>query len=169
MRQPATNTDIRRDLVGLLPRIRRFAMTLASDTLEADELVQVACHRAVAKSHQWKGDGRLEIWLYTLIRQIFIEDSRKRKMRHSPTGRGNVTDIREAARERAGSGETDALNQLVAAMPEGTASLFLLVCVEGHTHKEAAEIMGVSPDSIASRLASARLYFAAAAQHYSHG
>lgn len=68
MRQPVTTIDIRRDLVGLLPRLRRFAMTLAGD-VRADELVQVACQRAIAKSSQWQGEGRLDSWVYTLMRQ----------------------------------------------------------------------------------------------------
>ncbi len=49
MRQPATTTDIRRDLVGLLPRLRRFAITLAGETAAADELVQAVCLRAISK------------------------------------------------------------------------------------------------------------------------
>ncbi|MGO7426617.1 RNA polymerase sigma factor, partial [Rhizobium ruizarguesonis] len=45
MRQPATTIDLRRDLVGLLPRLRRFANTLAGEVAVADELVQAVCQR----------------------------------------------------------------------------------------------------------------------------
>jgi len=102
MRQPVTTIDIRRDLVGLLPRLRRFAIALTGDTASADELVQTVCQRAVARSHQWNGEGRLESWVYTLARQLWNEDGRKRRARASAP-KGNVTDIREAARSAAGS------------------------------------------------------------------
>ena len=42
--------DLRRSLVGLLPKLRRFAMTLACDAADADALVLQACERAIAKS-----------------------------------------------------------------------------------------------------------------------
>src|SRR5690349_6292685 len=103
MRQPATTIDLRRDLVGLLPRLRRFAITLAGDVAVADELVQAICQRAITKGHQWNGEGRLESWIYTLARQQWADDSRKRKPKAS--ARSNVTDIREAARERSAAAD----------------------------------------------------------------
>jgi len=38
MPTPVAAIDIRRDLVGLLPKLRRFAVTLTGDLAEADEL-----------------------------------------------------------------------------------------------------------------------------------
>jgi RNA polymerase sigma-70 factor (ECF subfamily) len=162
MRQPVTTIDIRRDLVGLLPRLRRFAMTLAGDAATADDLVQAACQRAVAKSHQWKGEGRLESWVYTLARQQWNDDGRRRKAR--PASRGNVTDIRDAMRA---AHDTDAMHQMIAEMPEGVSSVFLLVN-EGHTYQQAADIMGIPAGSVPAQLAAARLHFASLADNYPH-
>ncbi|MBX4930172.1 RNA polymerase sigma factor [Rhizobium bangladeshense] len=158
MRQPATTIDLRRDLVGLLPHLRRFAITLAGEAGVADELVQAVCLRAIAKGHQWSGEGRLESWIYTLARQQWTEDSRKRKTKAS--ARGNVTDIREAARERSASVDPDAIHRMIAEMPEGVSAIFLLVDVEGHSYQQAADIMGISAASVVSQLATARLHFA---------
>ncbi len=161
MRQPVTTIDIRRDLVGLLPRLRRFAMTLAGDAAGADELVQAACQRAIARSNQWQGEGRLDSWVYTLLRQQWSEDHRKRK----PHGvqRTNVTDIRNATRDRASVVDSDAIHRMIAEMPEGIASAFLLVAIEGHAYQQAGDIMGVAPALIASQMAQARLHFASLA------
>ncbi|MBB2795498.1 UNVERIFIED_ORG: RNA polymerase sigma-70 factor (ECF subfamily) [Rhizobium esperanzae] len=161
MRQPATTIDLRRDLVGLLPRLRRFAITLAGEATAADELIQAVCQRAISKGHQWSGEGRLESWMYTLARQQWADDSRKRKPRAS--ARGNVTDIREAARERSASIDPDAIHRMIADMPDGVASIFLLVDVEGHSYQQAADIMGIPAATVASQLATARLHFAALA------
>jgi len=163
MRQPATTTDIRRDLVGLLPRLRRFAITLAGETTAADELVQSVCLRAISKGHQWNGEGRLESWIYMLARQQWAEDSRKRKPR--PAARGNVTDIRDAIRDRVAAVDTDALHRMLAEMPEGVASIFVLIDVEGHSYQQAAEIMGIAIGNVAGQLATARLHFAALSGH----
>ena len=115
MRQPVTTIDIRRDLVGLLPRLRRFAMTLTGDVAAADELVQSVCQRAVAKSQQWNGEGRLESWVYTLARHLWNDEGRKRRPRPAAP-KGNVTDIREAARERATVTDTDLVHRMLAEM-----------------------------------------------------
>ncbi len=164
MRQPVTTIDIRRDLVGLLPRLRRFAMTLSGDTAGADELVQAVCRRAVAKSNQRNGEGRLESWIYTLARHQWADDSRRRRPQAAP--RGNVTDIRDAARDRTATIDSDAIHRMIAEMPAGISSVFLLVAVEGHSYQQAADIMGVATSTVVSQLAAARLHFASLADNY---
>ncbi|MDM9621693.1 sigma-70 family RNA polymerase sigma factor [Rhizobium sp. S96] len=166
MRQPVTTIDIRRDLVGLLPRLRRFAMTLTGDAPSADELVQSACQRAIAKSNQWNGEGRLESWVYMLQRQQWTDDSRRRKPQAA--ARSNVTDIRDATRNGASVIDTDMIHRMIAEMPEGISAAFLLVAVEGHSYQQAADIMGVGVNIIVSQLAWARLHFASVADHYPH-
>ncbi|MGO7072840.1 RNA polymerase sigma factor [Rhizobium johnstonii] len=158
MRQPATTIDLRRDLVGLLPRLRRFAITLAGEVAVADELVQAVCQRAISKGHQWSGEGRLESWIYTLARQQWADDNRKRKPKASV--RGNVTDIREAARERSAAVDPDTIHHMISDMPDGVSSMFLLVDVEGHNYQQAADIMGIPVANVVSQLATARLHFA---------
>jgi RNA polymerase sigma-70 factor (ECF subfamily) len=164
MRQPVTTIDIRRDLVGLLPRLRRFAMTLAGDASGADELVQAACQRAIAKSNQWQGEGRLDSWVYALLRQQWSEDSRKRKPHAAQ--RTNVTDIRNAARDRSSVMDSDAIHQMIARMPDGIASAFLLVVIEAHSYQQCADVMGVAPTLIVSQLAQARIHFASLADDH---
>ena len=46
-------------------------------------------------------------------------------------------------------------------MPEGLASVFLLVNVEGHSYREAATILGIPIGTVMSRLSTARLRLAA--------
>lgn len=166
MRQPATTIDIRRDLVGLLPRLRRFAIAIAGDAAWADELVQGTCQRAVARSNQWNGEGRLESWVYGLLRQQWTEENRRR--RPQSASRSNVTDIRQAARERTSTVDPDAIHRMIAEMPEGLCSAFLLVVVEGHTYQQAADIMGVTAAIIVSQLALAKLHFASLADEHPH-
>lgn len=167
MRQPVTTIDIRRDLVGLLPRLRRFAMTLTGDVAAADELVQSVCQRAVAKSQQRNGEGRLESWVYTLARHLWNDEGRKRRPRPAAP-KGNVTDIREAARERTTVTDTDLVHRMLAEMPENLASIFLLTVVEGHSYEQTAEIMGIPAIGVSAQLAAARLHFASLADDFHH-
>ncbi len=81
MRPAAEMKDFRRDLVGLLPKLRRFAITLARNANDADDLVQEVCERAIARSHLWNGEGRLESWVYAMTRNLWVDEIRKRKVR----------------------------------------------------------------------------------------
>ncbi len=159
--RPAVAIDIRRDLVGLLPKLRRFAMTITGDTAEADDLVQAVCHRGIARINQWNSDVRLDSWLYTIARQQWIDESRRHKLRPGHAKGGALEHGELAAHGPANPVEAGEAHQTVTSLPEGLASVFLLVDIEGHTYKQAAEILGIPLPTVAARLASARLQLAA--------
>jgi len=158
MRPSLAAMDIRRDLVGLLPKLRRFAVTMTGDSAEADELVQTVCQRGIAKIHQWNSDIRLDSWLYTLARHQWIDESRRHKLRAGGS-KGNAVAKGELA-THVHPMESSEAHRIVTSLPEGLASVFLLVDAEGHTYKQAAEILGIPQSTVAARLASARLKLA---------
>lgn len=146
MNPPAVSTDIRRDLVALLPRLRRFAQTLTGDANAADSLLREVCARVILKSHHWKGECRLESWVFNQIRIGWSDELRKHNRQESLSKQNaEATGVR--------GGESKAF----LGMPEGLASTLLLVDVEGFDYSEAASILGVTPELISSRLCAARL------------
>jgi RNA polymerase sigma-70 factor (ECF subfamily) len=152
MSQPSPTIDIRRDLVALLPRLRRFALTLTGSAPEADDLVRQVCGRAIQKSHHWKGEGRIESWLFSLMRSGWADEAKKRRRSEAS---GQSLDPKDGSAELAKGG------QFLLSLPEGLASSFLLIEVEGFTYKEAAAILGISKDVLGTRLCAARLRLAA--------
>lgn len=161
MPTPVAATDIRRDLVGLLPKLRRFAVTLTGDLAEADDLVQSVCQRGIAKFHLWNNDGRLESWLYTMARHQWFDETRRHRLR--PAAKGSALEQREltAPGAHANPVEASEAHRMVTSLPEGLASVFLLVDVEGHSYKQTADILGIPLSAVTSRLSSARLRLAA--------
>jgi RNA polymerase sigma-70 factor (ECF subfamily) len=149
MNQPSPTTDIRRDLVALLPRLRRFALTLAGSGVDADELVREAATRAIQKSHHWKGEGRIENWLFSLIRTTWADEQKKRRRAEHEASGESDSDIRRST----GS---------IFLLPDGQASAILLTDAEGFSYAEAAAILGITTDLLATRLCAARLGLAAA-------
>ncbi|WP_183807227.1 RNA polymerase sigma factor [Mycoplana azooxidifex] len=162
MRQSAESNEFRRELVGLLPKLRRFAMTLTRNASDADDLVQEACERAITRSHLWNGEGRLESWVYAMTRNLWVDEVRKRKVR---TGSGTVDfaeqdDLHiEASADKAVYAKQ--LHRMIMTMPEGLSSVFLLVNVEGHSYREAADILAIPIGTVMSRLSTARIRLAA--------
>jgi RNA polymerase sigma-70 factor (ECF subfamily) len=147
----------RRDLVQLLPRLRRFAFTLCGQTADADDLVQMACERAILRAEQWRPGTRLDSWIYTMMRNLWITELRSRRVR---SGAGQV-DAAEAVELRTEVGGAEILqgNQIAAlirSLPEGLAATLLLVSVEGHSYQEAADVLGIPIGTVMSRMSKAR-------------
>jgi RNA polymerase sigma-70 factor, ECF subfamily len=145
-------------LIAVLPRLRRFARGLAGAVAEADDLVQAACERALARSHQFEEGTRFDSWMFRIVQTIWIDQLRARGVRKEDG---------DAAEERLGTDEPVrriearlALAEIrlaVERLPPDQRTTLMLVTVEGLSYKEAAEVAGVPVGTIMSRLARARL------------
>jgi RNA polymerase sigma-70 factor, ECF subfamily len=150
--------EIRERMVAVLPRLRRFAYALTGSAEQGDDLVQDACLRALSRIDQWQPGTRLDSWMYRIAQNIWLDRVRANKVR------GEVVDV-EAAEGIVGSdgrdvAESELTLQTVAAalarLPAEQRAVIALVCVEGASYKEAAEITGVPIGTVMSRLARAR-------------
>jgi RNA polymerase sigma factor (sigma-70 family) len=80
--KPVSNEfdDFRAALVHSLPRVRRFARALTQSDIEAEEVAQAACLRALDKRHQVTSD-RFDAWLFKITRNVWIDQRRAAKVR----------------------------------------------------------------------------------------
>ena len=159
------NQIIRNQMVGLLPRLRRFALTLARDSDRADDLVQASCERALTRLDQLREGTRLDSWLYRIIYTQWIDRVRRRQRRSAQAE--SLRDLQALDEERASSPKRlisfmDVKKALGRLAQENRAAI-LLVAVEGYTYAEAAVVLGVPPGTVASRVARAR---SALAEHF---
>ena len=70
-----------RELLTLLPRLRRFARALARDSADADDLLQAALERALNARGQWTPGTRLDSWMMRIVRNCWIDETRRRARR----------------------------------------------------------------------------------------
>jgi RNA polymerase sigma-70 factor, ECF subfamily len=152
MVQPVIFRD---EIVTLLPRLRRFARTLARNAHDADDIVQIAVERALVRADQWNPDMPLHSWLFGIVRNAWIDETRARGRRDrllAPEEHGaNVA--------APGGGDDDELLSIQAALqrlPEEQREAIGLVLVEGLSYKEAAEVLDVPVGTLTSRLARGR-------------
>jgi RNA polymerase sigma-70 factor (ECF subfamily) len=148
-------------LPTLLPRLWRFAVRLARDPHDAEDLVQRACVRALERRHQLRPDTSTLSWLYTIVHSVWMNEVRSRRIR-SRSSMEWSEELAETVPDTAGgTPEMDALHRqimaAVEALPDAQRAVMLLVAVEGLSYREAAEILDVPIGTVMSRLARARL------------
>lgn len=150
-----TRTEaLREEIVGLLPRLRRFARTLARNPQDADDLVQTTVERALARSGQLRAESEPAPWLFGILRHAWIDEVRARGRREqvlAPQELGeNVGD------GAAGAADVLAVQDAMARLPEEQRTAVALVLIEGLSYKQAAEAMNVPIGTLTSRLARGR-------------
>jgi RNA polymerase sigma-70 factor (ECF subfamily) len=150
-----TLESIREQLVGLLPRLRRFARTLTRNPHDADDLVQLALERALTRHDQWRPGTKLESWMFGIIKNAWIDEVRAR-------GRYNRLFAPEEEGEHVGVATTEAQIQLISMqkaldhLPDEQRLAVSLVLIEGLSYQEAADVMEVPIGTLTSRLARGR-------------
>jgi RNA polymerase sigma-70 factor (ECF subfamily) len=154
-RMSAANDDLGEQIVQLLPRLRRFARSLANRVQDADDLVQLAIERALSRSSQLRPEAQLSSWMFGILRNAWIDESRARGRR---TRLFVPEELGENIADPAADRQADALSvqEAMARLPVEQREVIGLVLVEGLSYKEAAEIIGAPIGTITSRLARGR-------------
>src|SRR5690606_29318794 len=109
---------------------------------------------------RWRQTGSVRAYLYGLARNIALNQ------RRSIRARGRASERVRAQfeeRERTLSPlelvelgeERDAIDHAIAMLPKRRREVFLLIRVHGASYREAAEILGVSPQTIANQMSRA--------------
>jgi RNA polymerase sigma-70 factor (ECF subfamily) len=151
--------DVRKEMVALLPRLRRFAYSLSGSLDEADDLVQAACERALARLGQFEPGSRLDSWMFRIVQTTWIDrlrSARRRKTTDDPEAVMNQSfdaRIHEQTEARAALG---IVREEIGRLPEEQRSVLALVAIDGMTYQEAADVLSIPIGTVMSRLARAR-------------
>lgn len=147
-----------KNLVEILPRLRRFAISLCRSREKADDLVQTACAKALAARESWAPDTRFDAWMFRILRNSWIDTLRQGQRE------GISADIADHEDAASTDGEGAAVarltlqtvNDAIDRLPPEQREVLVLVCVEDFSYAEAAQTLGVPVGTVMSRLARAR-------------
>jgi RNA polymerase sigma-70 factor (ECF subfamily) len=152
---------VRDGLPPLLPRLWRFAYFLCGARDLAEDLVQSTCLRALERGRQFEPGTRLDRWLFAILRSIWLNDIRSRRVR---AGEGTVDATEALNFDGAAAAEANLFARQVltaiSRLPAAQRETALLVYGEGYSYQEAANLTGVPIGTVMSRLAAARLSLA---------
>lgn len=147
-----------RELLSLVPRLRRFARSLARDQADADDLLQVALERALKSQAQWAPGTRLDAWMMRIVRNCWIDEVRSRTRRARtflPEEEGAAVGV-DMQHEIDAKAEMHAVDRAMASLNPEQREVIALVLIEGLAYKEAAELLDIPMGTLTSRLTRGR-------------
>ena len=117
--------------------------------------MQVVVERALLNRHQWQPESRLDSWLFRIMRNAWIDETRSRARRgqiFAPEEAG--ANIGESAMDAQIHGIS--VQAAMAQLPDEQRLAVSLVLVEGLSYKESAAILEIPMGTLTSRLARGR-------------
>jgi RNA polymerase sigma-70 factor (ECF subfamily) len=143
-------------LIQHIPDLRRFARSLERNRVAADDLVQETLERAIKKMHLYEPSGPFIGWLNTIMRNIFVDRVRRRKL-------NTATSLDEAPRNEPYQNENQVdrlvlkeLRVAIDRLPVEQRQVLLMIAVQGLSYEDAAQRLSVPLGTIRSRLFRAR-------------
>lgn len=137
-------------------RIHRLVFRICGDLDLASEFTQEAFIRAFGHLDRFRGDSAFGTWLHRIAVTVTLNGMRKVR-----TLRDREVDLEHAAplcgTDHGAEPDLGArLTQEIEALPDGLRTILVLHDIEGYTHQEIAELLGIAEGTSKSRLFDAR-------------
>jgi RNA polymerase sigma-70 factor (ECF subfamily) len=131
-------------------------MRYATNRTDAEDILQMGFVKMFQKMDEFKNTGSFEGWVRRIMVNTAIELYRKNVRLLNTVELDGVIEV----------DDVNALNQLavkdlmhlVQNLPDGYRMVFNLYAIEGYSHKEIAEQLGISEGGSKSQLSRARIY-----------
>jgi RNA polymerase sigma-70 factor (ECF subfamily) len=149
------DSTFKQDLLGAIPSLRAFAMSLAQNADKADDLVQETLVKAWDKQASFQAGTNLKAWVFTILRNEFYSQMRKRG-REVQDSDGLMTARLAVHPSQNGSMDLSDFRAALETLPEDQREAIILIGASGFSYEEAAEICGCAVGTIKSRVSRAR-------------
>lgn len=152
---PPVEPDIGAEITTLIPALRAFARSFHREVDRSDDLVQDTLTRAIASIHTFQRGTRLKSWLFTIMRNRFYTDYKRRK--REPTGEKECVSylsVMQPTQEWSQRGVE--LKAALQRLPDAQREVLVLIGVLGVSYEEAAKVCDCELGTVKSRLNRAR-------------
>lgn len=139
-----------------MQRVFSVCMRMVVDRTKAEELTQDVFVRVWQKLPTFRGDAQVSTWLHRVAVNVVLTH---RKSDNAVKNRAVNDDDAIALTPGRGAfvGERLDLEGAIAGLPRGARQVFVLHDVEGFTHEEIGEQLGISPGGSKAQLHRARM------------
>jgi RNA polymerase sigma-70 factor, ECF subfamily len=152
----STNNKLHREIEALIPRLTRYARVLTRDPVAADDLVQEALARALAKLHLWERGTDLRAWLFTILHHQHMTHLRRHARQRAAAQLREISFDSAQAPDQMPRLELRDVERALAKLPATQRSVVLLVGMEGMRYDQVASVAKLPVGTIRSRVARGR-------------
>jgi RNA polymerase sigma-70 factor, ECF subfamily len=149
------NPSVSEAMLGAVPSLRAFAISLSGNVDRADDLVQETLLRAWANLNSFEPGTNMSAWLFTILRNLFRSEYRKRR-REVADSEGTYAETLKTQPEQTSRVEFEEFRTALAKLPSDQREALILVGASGFSYEEAAGICGCAVGTIKSRVNRAR-------------
>lgn len=150
-----SNAQFKRELLSSLPSLRAFAVSLIGQHDKADDLVQDTIMKAWAKQESFEMGTNMKAWLFTILRNEFYTQMRKRGREVQDTD-GVFSEQLAVHPSQYGTLDLQDFRAALEQLPDDQREAIILIGASGFAYEEAAEICGCAVGTIKSRVSRAR-------------
>ncbi len=137
-------------------RVYALCLRMSGDPQEAEELAQDAFVRAWEKLETFRGQSAFASWLHRLTVNVVLSRWRsKGRQRERVVSIGDVAHSEEIP-QRPQPRRTVDLERAIAGLPSGARTVFVLHDIEGHLHRDIAQLTGLAVGTSKAQLHRAR-------------
>jgi len=153
-------SDLRRQLIAVLPRLHRLAGVIVRNRQDGDDLFQKTIARVLEREDGWEPGSRLDLWAARIMKNIWLDEVRMRnrwaRLVEPMPEDDLLSDEGATASDLERSTENRWLREQVEALPEEQRLAIKLVVLNELSYSEAAEILEIPEGTLTSRLARGR-------------
>src|SRR5215472_8836525 len=154
----------RLDFGEYLDGLYGYAMVLSRNTAEAEDLVQETCLRALRGVDRLRSDGSAKSWLFTILRNIWLNQLRQRRTTPDLIDLDATTNGATEPADAAQDPHIDYVNMVereqvraaIQQLPLEYREIIILREYEELSYQEIAALLDCPPGTVMSRLARAR-------------
>jgi len=148
--------------------VYNFIVRTVQDRNTAEDLLQDVFMRVIQRAEDFRGESKFTTWLYTIARNLCIDQIRKTNLRRNVSLNGPTRSFENGSKREAPVQVVDrqpgadrntnsrrlreAIADAVGALPEEQREVFLMRQVQNMPFQEIAIVVGVSENTIKSRM-----------------
>jgi RNA polymerase sigma-70 factor (ECF subfamily) len=138
------------------PKVKGICLRYAASTEEAEDMLQEAFIRIFSKLNQFKNDGPLGAWIRRVVvntaAEIYRRDKKLRNHTDIDKYSAFISDTENILSDLSAGDIAKKIRQL----PDGYRVVFNMFAVEGYSHREIADTLGVTENTSKSQYCRAR-------------
>ena len=150
-----STTSFLQEMTALIPTLRAFGRSLCMDATLADDLAQETMLKAWSHRDHFQPGSNMKAWLLTILRNQYYSELRCRKYEVEDPNDEHAAGIAVQPEHEAELELAD-LTRALNTLPDERREALLLVCANGLSYKQAADICQCAVGTIKSRIARAR-------------